>query len=331
MKTVLVTGGAGYIGSHCCKYLSEKGYIPIVYDNFVSGHREFVQWGPLEEGSIGDKDKLVSVLEKYQPVAVMHFAAYASVGESVTQPSKYYSNNVADTITLLNTMVECEVRNFIFSSSCAIYGYPENVPMDETELKKPINPYGKTKLMVEQILKDYDKAYNLKSVCLRYFNAAGADPDDNIGEDHDPETHLIPLVLDVALGRKEYITINGDDYNTPDGTCIRDYIHVNDLANAHEKALQHLLVHKYPLWLNLGNGQGYSVKEVIETVKKVTGKEITVKIGPRRKGDPHKLVASSAKASKLIDWKPNYTSLEDIVSSAWEWHQKRFNQKNIDV
>ncbi len=321
-KNILVVGGAGYIGSHCCKVLSQNGYTPVVYDNFVYGHREFVKWGPLVEGDLGDKNRLADAFLTYQPEAVFHFAGYINVGESVTNPSKYYENNVVKSISLLDSMVEHNVRNLVFSSTCAIYGYPDSIPMTEAESRKPVNPYGKTKLMFEQILEDYDLAYNLKSVCLRYFNACGADGE--VGEDHRPETHLIPIVLDAAMGKREAITINGTDYPTPDGSCVRDYIHVLDLAEAHILALKFLQKHQKSEGFNLGNGKGYSVKEVIDAAKRVTQKEILVKLGERREGDPPELVGSSKKAEEVLGWSPKWKNLDEIVASAWAWHQSRF-------
>jgi UDP-glucose 4-epimerase len=318
---VLVTGGAGYIGSHAAKLLHNNGYQPIVYDNLVYGHTEAVKWGPLIEGSTGDRERMDALFNQYHPVAVMHFAAYAYVGESVVSPEKYYRNNVADTINLLEVMLKHRVKKFIFSSSCATYGEPEKIPITEEEKLSPINPYGHTKLMVEQILDDYDKAHEFRSVCLRYFNAAGADPDSEIGEDHNPETHLIPLVLQTALGQREAVSVYGTDYPTEDGTCIRDYIHVTDLAQAHWNALEYLNQAKdKSLKLNLGNGKGYSVKEVISMVKEVTGRDLNIQYTARRKGDPPCLVGSSEKAKKILSWKPEYNSLENIVETAWKWH-----------
>lgn len=272
MKNILIVGGAGYIGSYMCKYLANNGYNPIVLDNLVYGHREAVRWGPFVEGSMADSKLLKQIFSKYQIVAVMHFAAFCYVGESVTAPAKYYRNNVADTINLLEVMVEKNVSNFIFSSSCATYGEPVEIPITEEHPQNPINPYGRTKLMVEQILDDFKSAYGLESVSLRYFNAAGADPDGELGEDHRPETHLIPLVLQTALGQRKAINIFGDNYPTKDGTCIRDYIHIVDLAEAHFLALKRLMNGLPGGKYNLGNGDGYSVGEVIETARKITGK-----------------------------------------------------------
>ena len=321
MKNILVVGGAGYIGSHMCKYLVNKGYTPIVFDNLVYGHRQAVKYGPFMEGSIGDSKLIRHVFSEYQIEAVMHFAAFCYVGESVTEPAKYYRNNVADTLNLLEAMVEMNVNNFIFSSSCATYGEPVEIPITEQHPQNPINPYGRTKLMVEQILDDFKDAYGLESVCLRYFNAAGADPDGELGEDHEPETHLIPLVLQAALGQRAAINIFGDDYPTRDGTCIRDYIHINDLAQAHFLALEKLLNGQPGGKYNLGNGNGYSVKEVINVARNITGKPIPSKIVERRPGDPAILIGSSEKAIKELGWKPQFPNLDTIIETAWKWHR----------
>ena len=320
MKNILVIGGAGYIGSHMCKYLANNGYNPIVLDNLVYGHRQAVKWGPFIEGSIGDSGLIRRVFSEYQIEAVMHFAAFCYVGESVTDPGKYYRNNVADTLNLLEAMVEKNINNFIFSSSCATYGEPVEIPITEQHPQNPINPYGRTKLMIEQILDDFKDAYGLESVCLRYFNAAGADPDGEIGEDHKPETHLIPLVLQTALGQRERIDIFGDDYPTRDGTCIRDYIDINDLAQAHFLALEKLLCGQLGGKYNLGNGNGYSVKEVIKVARNVTGRPISSKIVERRPGDPAELTGSSEKAVNELGWKPQFPNLDAIIETAWKWH-----------
>ncbi|MFW5887544.1 MAG: UDP-glucose 4-epimerase GalE [Bacteriovoracia bacterium] len=328
MKSILVTGGAGYIGSHTVKLLNEQGYEPVVLDNLIYGHAEIVQnvlHTSLIVGDISDKDLVKKVIDQFDIEAVMHFSAFAYVGESVQNPSKYYHNNVNGTLNLLDTMVECGVKKFIFSSTCATYGMVEQVPIKEDHPQNPINPYGKSKLMVEQILKDYDLAYNLKSVCFRYFNAAGADPSGKLGEKHNPETHLIPLVLDVALERRDEIKIFGDDYDTPDGTCIRDYIHVFDLAQAHILGLEYLNEKNYSDAFNLGNGKGYSVKEVIQTAQKVTGRPIKIEIANRRAGDPPKLIGSAEKAQKILKWKTKYSDLDLIIDHAWKWHRQEFS------
>jgi len=321
-KNILVTGGAGYIGSHACKALANAGYTPIAYDNLVYGHEWAVKWGPFEQGDILDRKRLDEVIEQYQPAAIMHFAAYAYVGESVDQPGKYYRNNVSGSLTLLEAMRDHGIRYFIFSSTCATYGEPQQIPIPEDHKQAPINPYGHSKLMIEQMLSDFDTAHNLKSVSLRYFNAAGADPDGDTGEDHDPETHLIPLVLDAAIGKRSSIIIFGDDYDTPDGTCIRDYIHVTDLADAHVKALKYLEQGGITTKFNLGNGTGFSVKDVIDTAQKVTGKDIPVVIGKRRPGDPPRLVGDAARIRKELNWSPQFADLETIIETAWKWHQR---------
>ena len=319
---ILVTGGAGYIGSHACKALALAGYTPISYDNLVYGHRWAVKWGPLEEGDISDRDRLNEVIAKYQPAAVMHFAAYAYVGESVQDPGKYYRNNVAGTLTLLEAMRDHGVNKFIFSSTCATYGVPESVPISEDHPQRPINPYGASKLMIERMLQDFDAAHGLRSISLRYFNAAGADPDGEIGEAHDPETHLIPLVLDAAARKRPSITVFGNDYATPDGTCIRDYIHVSDLADAHVLALKALEDSAETTAYNLGNGQGFSVREVIAAAEKITGLRVPIKIGSRRAGDPERLVGSSKLAIQELGWKPWFVEIEQMLAHAWAWRQK---------
>jgi len=321
MKNILVLGGAGYIGSHMCKYLANNGYNPIAFDNLVYGHRQAVKYGPLIEGSISDSKLIMHVFSEYQIAAVIHFAAFCYVGESVTEPARYYRNNVANTLNLLEAMVEKNVNSFIFSSSCATYGEPVEIPITEQHLQNPINPYGRTKLMVEQILDDFKDAYGLESVCLRYFNAAGADPDGELGEDHEPETHLIPLALQTALGQRAAINIFGDDYPTKDGTCIRDYIHINDLAQAHFLALERILKGLPGGKYNLGNGNGFSVKEVIEIARNVTGRSIPSKIVERRPGDPAILVSSSEKAINELGWKPQFPNLDTIIETAWKWHR----------
>ena len=318
---VLVVGGAGYIGSQMCKYLSQNGYKPIVLDNLVCGHRESVKWGPFIEGSMDNRELLTQLFKKYEIHAVMHFAAYAYVGDSVTDPGKYYYNNVAATISLLDTMRKNHIFNFIFSSTCATYGEPIQTPITENHPQSPINPYGRSKLMVEQILDDFLDAYGFNSVILRYFNAAGADPDGEIGEDHRPETHLIPLILQTALGQREMINIFGSDYSTYDGTCIRDYIHINDLAQAHLLALEKLLNGSIGGKYNLGNGDGHSVKEVIDMARKVTGKKIPEKITKRRPGDPAILIGSSYKAIEELGWEPKFADLYTIIETAWKWHK----------
>lgn len=319
--TILVTGGAGYIGSHACKALAQAGYLPVSYDNLVYGHRRAVRWGPLEAGDINDRARLDAVIERYRPAAVMHFAAYAYVGESVSNPGKYYRNNVAGTLTLLEAMRDHGIATFVFSSTCATYGEPQQIPINEDHPQRPINPYGTSKWMIERMLADFEIAHGLKWIALRYFNAAGADPDGEIGEAHDPETHLIPLVLDAASGTRASITVYGEDYATPDGTCIRDYIHVSDLADAHVLALRSLQSGGPSAAYNLGNEQGFSVRDVIALAQQITGREIPVIQGARRPGDPPTLVADASRAQQVLGWQPRYASLQEILKTAWRWHQ----------
>ena len=324
--TILVTGGAGYIGSHAVKALIGAGYEVIVLDNLVYGHRELVEEVLKVElivGDINDRPLLDKLFASRNIAAVMHFSAYAYVGESVTDPAKYYRNNVVGTLTLLEAMIAASIKQFVFSSTCATYGVPHTVPITEDHSQNPINPYGATKLMVERILQDFDVAYGLKSVYFRYFNAAGADPTGLLGEDHNPETHLLPLVLMAALGKRDSVAIFGTDYPTPDGTCIRDYIHVTDLADAHILGLEYLLNGGSTNVFNLGNGQGFSVKEAIDTAKIVTGREIKVVMSDRRPGDPPILVGSSDKARNILGWEPKYPALKEILTHAWNWHQQR--------
>jgi UDP-glucose-4-epimerase GalE len=321
MTEVLVTGGAGYIGSHCCKELHKKGYHPVVVDNLVYGHRENVKWGDFFEGDIADPKLMTEVFSSHDIQAVIHFAAYAYVGESMTAPMKYYKNNVQKTIDLLHRAINHEIKLFIFSSSCAVYGMPHTTPIDEHHSRYPISPYGRSKFMVEEILSDCSEAYPFEYISLRYFNAAGADPQGDIGENHDPETHLIPLILDVATGRSDEIKVFGCDYETEDGSCIRDYIHVTDLARAHVLALEKLLDGEPSHSINLGTGKGFSVLEAIALAQKITGKDIPYMVTDRRPGDPPVLVASNQKALLELGWQPIYTSPEDIIQTAWTWHQ----------
>lgn len=321
--SVLVTGGAGYIGSHTCKALAQQGYTPVTVDNMVYGHPWAVNWGPLEEGDIRNAAFLDDVFTRHAPAAVLHFAAFTYVGESVTDPGKYYDNNVSGTISLLEAMRRAACPAIIFSSTCAVYGHPETVPMDEATPKAPINPYGRCKLMVEQALADYAAAYGTRYAALRYFNAAGASAQGDIGEEHDPETHLIPLIIEAALGRRESIAIFGTDYPTPDGTAIRDYIHVTDLADAHVRALDKLLQGGDSMELNLGTGSGHSVREVIEAVRRISGREIAVAESGRRAGDPPRLVARADLARKVLGWTCRHSGLDTIVRSALAWHEGR--------
>lgn len=323
-KTILISGGAGYIGSHMNKFLSKVGFETVVFDNLCKGRSEFVKWGKFRKGDLLDKKALSDVFKENKIDGVIHFAALSYVGESVSDPAKYYKNNITGTQNLLDAMLENGVDTIIFSSTAAVYGVPKIVPIKETEDTKPINPYGRTKLAIEWMLQDYSSAYGLKYCALRYFNAAGADLDVEIGEWHEPETHLIPLVFDAALGRRQNITIFGNDYNTRDGTNIRDYIHVEDLASAHLCALRHLQTGGKSDIFNLGTGHGYTNKEIVDEVKKVTDREFKVIIGERRTGDPDTLVADSSKAQKLLKWKPEYSNIQNIVTTAWKWHRKKF-------
>lgn len=325
--TILVTGGAGYIGSVTCKALHRAGYVPVSYDNLIYGHEEFVKWGPFEKGEITDSARLQEVFRRYKPEAVVHFAAYAYVGESVSDPARYYRNNVVGSLTLLEAMLHEGINKIVFSSSCTVYGNPVTLPIKETHPINPTNPYGQTKATTEAMLLDFDRAYGLKSISLRYFNAAGADPELEVGEDHSPETHLIPLTLDVAAARRNSITIFGDDYATGDGTCIRDYIHVSDLARAHVLAINALKNGIKTRSYNLGTGRGHSVKEIIQAAHKVTGTAIHCEAGARRPGDPAVLVADASAAMHDLGWIPEYSQIEDIIAHAWFWHRKRFGVK----
>lgn len=320
-RAVLVTGGAGYIGSHACKALARAGYLPVVYDNLCYGHEWAVKWGPLECGDILDRRRLNEVLARYRPSVVMHFAALAYVGESVTDPGRYYRNNVVGSLTLLEAMRDLGISRIVFSSTCATYGLPQVLPLSENAPQCPISPYGASKLMVERMLSDFGKAHGFVSTTLRYFNAAGADLDHEIGEDHDPETHLIPLVLDAATGRRPHVAVLGTDYNTPDGTCIRDYIHVVDLANAHVAALQALEGETSSSAYNLGNGRGFSVREVIDAVERVTGFKVPIIESDRRTGDPPRLVSDASKAREKLGWQPKIQDLDEIIRTAWAWQQ----------
>ena len=318
---ILVVGGAGYIGSHMVKLLNDNSHSVIVLDNLSTGNRDAVTCGTFIEGDIKDSNLLDTIFTENKIDCVMHFASYIQVGESVVEPAKYYENNVTNTINLLNCMVKNNVSKFIFSSTAAIFGLPEKIPIDEEHTKLPINPYGKTKLMIEQVLADYDIAYNLKSISLRYFNAAGADPSGEIGERHDPETHLIPLILRVAKGDLESISVFGSDYNTKDGTCSRDYVHVVDICEAHLLSLEYLMREEITDAFNLGNNIGYTVLEVIDSVKRVTQKNITTLMKDRRPGDPDILIANSQKAKKVLNWNPKYSKLDTIVEHAWNWEK----------
>lgn len=319
---ILVVGGAGYIGSHMVKMLLDSGHEVITFDNLSSGFRDAVLGGVFVEGDLADISALDDMFTLHQPDAVMHFASYIQVGESVQHPNKYYLNNFTNTLNLINEMVKHGVNNFIFSSTAAVFGEPEYVPINEEHVKNPLNPYGRSKWMVEQVLADYERAYGLKSVCLRYFNAAGADPDGLLGERHEPETHLIPLVLQTLSGKRPHISVFGRDYDTPDGTCLRDYIHIVDLCSAHLLALTKLVETGKSMRFNLGNGSGFSVQEVIAAAEKVTGKKVEVVEAPRREGDPARLVADSRLAQTELHWKPIYPDLDSIISHAWNWEMR---------
>lgn len=319
--SIIVTGGAGYIGSHACKILKNLGFIPITIDNLSVGHKSAVKWGPLVLADLKDKDTIDKTFSKYKPFAVMHFAADALVAESVANPGKYYENNVYSTVVILQLMAKHKIKNFIFSSSCATYGIPSSTPIVEEHPQKPINPYGKSKLMIEEILKDFEQAYGIRHASLRYFNAAGADPDTETGENHENETHLIPLVIQTAERLRPSISVYGTDYPTKDGSAIRDYIHVVDLIDAHVKALDFISKKDCSLMINLGTGKGISVLEVIETVKKITKKDFKVNFSERRSGDPPILYADSSKAKKILGWEPKLSDLETIILTAWKWHK----------
>ena len=321
-KNILVTGGAGYIGSHTAKALARAGYRPVTYDSLVYGHRHAVKWGPFIEGDIADTAKLERVIQDEAIDAVVHFAAFAYVGESVTKPEIYFQNNVVGSLSLLDAMRHTGVKPIVFSSTCATYGMPDRMPITEDTLQRPINPYGETKLMIERALAWYGPAHDIRSVSLRYFNACGADPEGEIGEEHDPETHLIPLILDAALGKRAAIDVFGTDYPTPDGTAVRDYIHVQDLADAHVKALSYLFEGGATTQVNLGTGTGNSVTEVIDAVERVTGRKVPKRLVALRAGDPPELVADPTKANTLLGWKPKLSDIDSIIRTAWAWHTR---------
>jgi UDP-glucose 4-epimerase len=319
--TILVLGGAGYIGSHAVDQLISRGYEVAVVDNLLTGHRQAIHSkARFYEGDVRDKAFMQSVFQQEDIEGVLHFAASSLVGESVEKPLKYFNNNVYGMQVLLEVMKEYDVKNIVFSSTAATYGEPEESPIRETTPTNPKNPYGESKLMMEKMMKWCDNAYGMRYVALRYFNVAGAKSDASIGEDHDPETHLVPIILQVALGQREALAIFGDDYDTPDGTCIRDYVHVEDLIAAHILALEYLKAGNESNVFNLGSNNGYSVKKMLEAARKVTQKEIPAKVAPRRAGDPSTLVASSEKAKEILGWEPNYTTIEEIIQTAWDWH-----------
>jgi UDP-glucose-4-epimerase GalE len=320
---VLVTGGAGYIGSQTAKALVKAGHEIVVLDNLATGHPEAVKWGPLIEGNLGDKELLEKIFKDQHIEAVLHFAASLLVGESVTDPQKYFWNNVVNTLVLLDVMKAGRVKHIVFSSSAAVYGSPEKVPIPEDHSMRPVNPYGDTKLSMERAIRWYGVAYGLNGVSLRYFNAAGADLDGELGEEHDPESHLIPLAIKAALGQRPEVEIFGTDYPTADGTAIRDYIHVTDLADAHVRALGYLAAGGATTELNLGTGEGHSVREVVASVGKLCGGQVPAKDAPRRAGDPPVLVADPTKARELLKWRPQYSDLDTIIQSAWKWHSSK--------
>jgi UDP-glucose-4-epimerase GalE len=319
-QRVLVTGGAGYVGSHACKALKAAGFLPVTYDNLSRGHRRLVRYGPLEEGDIRDASRLTEVIARHSPVAVMHFAALAYVGESVAEPLIYYDNNFVGALTLMEATHKAGIDKFVFSSTCATYGTPERQPIDEDSLQAPINAYGRSKLATEYALRDFGVASGLRAVMLRYFNACGADPDGEIGELHDPEPHLIPRVMMAASGEIDAIDVFGTDYPTPDDTAVRDYIHVCDLAEAHVAALRYLQAGGATTALNLGTGRGHSVREVIEAARRATGRDIAVRYGPRRAGDPPALVADASRAKSTLGFEAEWLDIEKIIASAWVWH-----------
>ncbi len=320
MKSVIVAGGGGFIGSHVCKALSQNGFNPVVLDNFSTGYEAFVKWGAVVKASISDTAAVSQLIKDYNPVAALHFAAFINVGESVLNPARYYQNNVVNTLSFLDVLRQHKIDKIVFSSTAAVYGQPEQPIITEQHPKDPINPYGMGKWLIERAFQDYHSAYGTKSLCFRYFNAAGSDPDGEVGESHVPETHLIPLILDAAMGRRDDVKIFGTDYPTEDGTCIRDYIHVTDLADAHVKGLQYLLDGGDAIALNLGNGVGFSVKKVVKTVEQIVGRVPCIET-ERRLGDPPSLVASSELAKQVLGWTPAYPSLESIITHAWEWRK----------
>jgi UDP-glucose-4-epimerase GalE len=329
MRRILVTGGAGYIGSHCCKTLAQSGFEPVVYDNFSTGIRKHVRWGPVIEGDIRDGVALRAAFREVKPAAIIHFAALALVGESEKHPDRYWDVNVGGTLRLLEAMRDESVPCLVFSSTCAVYGEPEDVPIRETAPHRPVSPYGASKSTCERIMLDFERAYGLRSMRLRYFNAAGADADAEIGEWHEPETHLIPVALDAVIGRRSHLEIFGSDYPTPDGTAVRDYLHVLDLAAAHVAAVEMLLEGAPSDALNLGTGRGTSVTELIRAVEAATGKAVPVRPAPRRAGDPPALVADPARAESVLGWRAK-RDLDDMIATAWRWHQKLagFNRRD---
>lgn len=322
MANILVTGGAGYIGSHTCLALAQNGHTPIAFDNLGNGHRESVQWGPFEQGDIRDRARLDEVFQAYRPAAIIHFAGLIEVAESVANPLAFFDSNVSGSVSLFSAALKAGVDKIVFSSTAATYGTPQQVPIPETHPQLPINPYGTSKLLVEQILRELDAYKNVRSVMLRYFNAAGADPEGRIGEWHDPESHVIPIAIQVALGQRKSFKINGSDYSTPDGTCVRDFIHVSDLADAHVRSIEHLLAAGQSMALNVGNGKGTSIKELVAVIEAIAGKQLPIEFGTRREGDPAQLIADNRQIVSRLNWRPRH-DLESIIRSAWNWHRAR--------
>ena len=321
MKSVLVTGGAGYIGSHACKALKSAGYLPVTYDNLVTGWRDAVRFGPFEQGELEDRARLDAVFAAHQPVAVLHFAALSQVGEAMAEPGRYWRNNVLGSLNLIEAAAEAGCLNFVFSSTCATYGDQDNVVLDEDTSQLPLNAYGASKRAIEDMLRDFEAAHGLRHVIFRYFNVAGADPEGEVGEHHRPETHLVPLMLDAIDGKRDALTVFGTDYDTPDGTCIRDYVHVCDLVDAHLLGLRWLEEGKGSRVFNLGTGTGFSVMEVIAQSRAVTNREVPYQIGPRRGGDCTKLVSGSGRAEAELGWRPKRSDLATMIADAWRWHQ----------
>ena len=326
---VLVTGGAGYVGSHVCKALKRAGHVPITYDNLTTGYESLVQYGPFVKGDIADYNNVLQSITEYKIEAIIHLAALSIVGESTRDPGSYYKNNVSGSLTLIEAAVAGKVKAFVFSSSAAVYGLPLSIPIEEEHPVAPINPYGASKAMIERMLEDFKKAHGIEFALLRYFNAAGADPDLEIGEMHDPETHLIPLCIKAVLGKLEYMEIFGTDYKTQDGTAVRDYIHVSDLASAHIQSLRVILEKNESLTLNLGSERGFSVQEIIESVEKISGKKIRVKKSKRRPGDPPVLIASARKARECLGWRPEYEQIDEIIQTSYEWEKKRMRKNSL--
>ncbi|GAB4540648.1 MAG: UDP-glucose 4-epimerase GalE [Ruegeria sp.] len=327
MTNILVTGGAGYIGSHACKALAQAGYVPVTYDNLVTGWQDAVKFGPFEQGDLLDRARLDQVFAKYQPAAVMHFAALSQVGEAMSEPGRYWRNNVTGSLNLIEAAVAAGCLDFVFSSTCATYGDQDNVVLDETTPQHPLNAYGASKRAIEDILRDFEQAHGLNHVIFRYFNVAGADPNGDVGEFHRPETHLVPLLLDAIDGKRDALTVFGTDYDTPDGTCIRDYVHVCDLVDAHVLGLRWLEQGKGSRVFNLGTGTGFSVKEVIAQSHSVTNREVPFNVGPRRAGDCTKLVSGSTRAEAELGWRPKRSRLELMIADAWRWHQNGHYEK----